>query len=156
MLHYRYKSLVTTRESFRKPNELEKWENIIFHSISLPHSRKKRISSESEAVSVSLITLPDERKFSEDVTVDSRKHILECNLSTSRSRLAVLLEHIHFLAERENITLKQLVALSLQLVSNETHDRETSNVCKEIVDKGSYSDVLHRVSLSKSAYLSIA
>ena len=52
-LHYRYKSLVTTRESFRKRNELEKWKNIIFHSISLPHSRKKRISSESEAVSVS-------------------------------------------------------------------------------------------------------
>ena len=70
-----------------------------------------------------------------------------------RSKLSSLLEHINFLAEREKIHPKQLTALALQLVSNESYDRDTSQVCKEIIDKYSYSGVLNNVSIPKSAYL---
>ena len=31
-LQYRYKSLISTRESFRKRNNLETWENMTFYS----------------------------------------------------------------------------------------------------------------------------
>ena len=93
------------------------------------------------SASIQTEALLQTRNFSEYVLTDSRKHILDCNLQVSRSRFSVLLEHLNFLADRENITTKQLVAIAPQLVSNDSHDRQTSNVCKEIVDKGSYSDV---------------
>ncbi|KAI6659651.1 hypothetical protein LOD99_14574 [Oopsacas minuta] len=74
-------------------------------------------------------------------------------MKTSRSRLGVLLEHVDFLAEREKIEPKQPLALALGLVSNKYYDRDTSDMCREIIDKGSFSGVLYKVQISKCAYI---
>ena len=128
---------------------------MVFHSIPLPvkHPRKKRISDYSGSDGLTVVALPDTKVFPEHIAVDSRKHILDCNLKTSRNRLKVLLEHINFIAERELIESKKLVALTVELVSNEIYDRDTSRVCKEIIVKGSFNKVVTKNSIPKSAHL---
>ena len=157
VIRYKYYSLQKSRESSRKRNELEIWDNMVFHSIPLPvkQPRKKRISeySGSDSDGFSVVTLPGLKVFSEHIATESKKHIIECNLITSRQRLKVLLEHINFIAERELIEPKKLVALTLELVSNETYDRDTSRVCKEIIEKGSFNKVVTKISIPKSAHL---
>ncbi|KAI6659904.1 hypothetical protein LOD99_14244 [Oopsacas minuta] len=74
-------------------------------------------------------------------------------MKTSRSRFGVLLEHEDFIAEREKIEPKQLLALALELVSKKSYDRDISDICREIIDKGSFSGVLNKVQISKCAYI---
>ncbi|KAI6648100.1 hypothetical protein LOD99_11909 [Oopsacas minuta] len=149
-LHLKFKSLLTSREAYRR-KDLETWDNMIFHSTHLTISNpRKRISLDPE---FSLVTDSENRNFSEQIVTESRKHILECHMKTSRSRLGVLLEHVDFLAEREKIEPKQLLALALELVSNKSYDCDTSDMCREIIDKGSFSGVLNKVQISKCAYI---
>ena len=153
-LHYKYKSLLTSRDAYRR-KDLETWDNIIFHSTRLTISNpRKRTSLDPESeYSPFIVTDSETRNFSEQIVTESRKHILECQVKTSRSRLGVLLEHIDFLAERERIEPKRLLALALELVSNKSYDRDTSEVCREIIDKGSFSGVLNKVQIDKCAYI---
>ena len=110
VIRYKYYSLQKSRESSRKRNDLETWENMVFHYIPLPvkQPRKKRISdySGSDSDGFSVVTLPGLKVFPEHIATDSKKHILDYNLKTSRQRLKVLLEHINFIAERELIEPK--------------------------------------------------
>ena len=39
------------------------------------------------------------------------------------------------------------------MVSNETYDRDTSRVCKKIIEKGSFNNVVTKISIPKSAHL---
>ena len=75
------------------------------------------------------MTDSETRNFSEQIVTESRKHILECQVKTSRSS-SVLLEHIDFLAERERFEPKRLLALALELTSNKSNNRDTSE-CAE-------------------------
>ncbi|KAI6649965.1 hypothetical protein LOD99_6329 [Oopsacas minuta] len=130
-LHLKFKSLLTSREAYRR-KDLETWDNMIFYSTHLTISNpRKRISLDPE---FSLVTDSENRNFSEQIVTESRKHILECHMKTSRSRLGVLLEHVDFLVEREMIEPKQLLALALELVSNKSYYRDTSDMCREIID----------------------
>ncbi|KAI6651140.1 hypothetical protein LOD99_5491 [Oopsacas minuta] len=112
---------------------------------------RKRISLDPEFSS--LVTDSENRNFLEQIVTESRRHILECHMKTSRSRLGVLLEHVDFLAEREKIEPKQLLALALELVSKKSYDRDISDICREIIDKGSFSGVLNKIQISECAYI---
>ncbi|KAI6661739.1 hypothetical protein LOD99_9874 [Oopsacas minuta] len=125
---------------------------MIFHSTHLTISNPRKRTSLDLKFS-SFVTDSENRNFSEQIVTESRKHILECHMKTSRSRLGVLLEHVDFLAEKEKIKPKQLLALALELVSNKSYDRDTSDMCREIIDKGSFSGVLNKVQISKCAYI---
>ncbi|KAI6651083.1 hypothetical protein LOD99_5660 [Oopsacas minuta] len=109
---YKFKSLISSREYYRKKSDLETWENLTFHSYTAPLSisipRKKRISLDPGLEPFRKVSISESRNFSEEIVHDSRKHLLDCNLQTSRSRLSILLDHIHFLAEREYVEPKQL------------------------------------------------
>ncbi|KAI6652993.1 hypothetical protein LOD99_4070 [Oopsacas minuta] len=154
---YKFKSLKSSREYYRKKSDLETWENMTFHSYTAPLSisipRKKRISLDPGLEPFRKVSISESRNFSEEIVHDSRKHLLDCNLQTSRSSLSILLDHIHFLAERENVEPKQLAALALGLISNNSYDRDTSQVCKEIINKGSFNGILHKAPIDKSAFL---
>ncbi|KAI6650000.1 hypothetical protein LOD99_6364 [Oopsacas minuta] len=111
-LHLKFKSLLTSRDAYPR-KDLKTWDNMIFHSTHLTISNpRKRISLDPEFSS--LVTDSESRNFSEQIVTESRKHILECHMKTSRSRLGVLLEHVDFLAEREKIEPKKLLALALE------------------------------------------
>ena len=148
-LHFKFKSLLTSREAYRR-RDLETWDNMIFHSTRLISNPREKRSLDPE---FSFFTDSENRNSSEQIVTESRKHFLDCHMKTSRSRLGVLLEHVDFLAEREKIEPKQLLALALELVSNKSYDRDTSEMCREIIDKGSFSGVLNKVQISKCAYI---
>ena len=114
-LHFNVKSLLTSREAYRR-RDLETWDNMIFHSTRLTISNPRKKRSLDPEFSF-LVTDSENRNFSKQIVTESRKHILECLIKTSRSRLGVLLEHVDFLVEREKIEPKQLLALDLDLVS---------------------------------------
>ena len=91
-----------------------------------------------------LDTDSETRNFSEKIVTESWKHILECQVKTSRSRLGgVLFEHIDLLAERERIEPKRILVLALESVSKISYDRDTSEVCREIIVKYSFCGVLN-------------
>ena len=105
-------------------------------SIPLSNPRKMRVSVDCETDHLANVKIPNETIFSENNVVDTRTHILQCHLKTSRARLKVLLGQIYFLAGREEIEPKKSVAMALELLSNEEKDHDTSNVCKGIVKTG--------------------
>ncbi|KAI6648609.1 hypothetical protein LOD99_7966 [Oopsacas minuta] len=84
---YKFKSLKSSREYYRKKSDLETWENLTFHSYTAPLSisipRKKRISLDPGLEPFRKVSISESRNFSEEIVHDSRKHLLDCNLQTS-------------------------------------------------------------------------
>ncbi|KAI6651836.1 hypothetical protein LOD99_4715 [Oopsacas minuta] len=93
---YKFKSLISSREYYRKKSDLETWENLTFHSYTAPLStsipRKKRITLDPGLELFCKVSISESRNFSEEITHDSRMHLLDFNLQTSRSRLSILLD----------------------------------------------------------------
>ena len=91
--------------------------------------------------------------FVEPKNSEQPKLISQLKLESQRSRLAVLLQHIQFIANREGVEDKDIATYALKLISNVEHDRKVSHVCSEILDTGTFSLPQKQLSIDKSAFL---
>ena len=126
--------LKSKRRDFVKRNDLDTWERMQFCDIPQPITMvsKKRKSSLS-------LSEPMERLvFEVDPNQEIRTPLLELHSKQLRHRLDAALSHIKSIAELEGVTPKQVASLCLQLIANEEKDYGTSDVCKDIVAKGTF------------------
>ncbi|KAI6651422.1 hypothetical protein LOD99_5229 [Oopsacas minuta] len=70
-----------------------------------------------------------------------------------RNRLSFLKSHLESVAENEHVSPKTLATYLLLLCCNEEQDRNSANVCKEMLEKGNSSPIYPQLSLDKSAFL---
>ena len=63
------------------------------------------------------------------------------------------MDHVNFVAHQEDVDTQTITAYILQLVSNDCYDRDTANISKEIVAKGTFSNSFREFTLSKTAFL---
>ena len=82
-------------------------------------------------------SIPVQHSFIEETSKEIRKSLLKLTMKAARNRLNVLLQHIQFAAQRE-----QVAALALELISNQEYDRETSKRCQEIINTGTYGNTI--------------
>ena len=143
--------LKETRRKFVKKNELESWEQMDFCDIpSLPVKAsipKKRKSSDT-------LNEPMQKLlFEVDPNQEIRTPLLKLQLKQLRHRLKSLLTHIKSIATFEQVSPKTIASLSLKLIANEEKDYGTSEVCRQIVEEGTYGK--HTIILSdrKSSFL---
>ena len=81
------------------------------------------------------------------LTMDYRKSINNISMEQQRSRLSSILESINSLSIIENTSEVKIAALALQLLSNQTDNREVARVSKSIVyDKfpGQFGKILKK------------
>ena len=123
-------------QKFVKNKDLITWEEQTFHQVTLP--RKLKLS---ESIALIEISENSPKVFTENVSTERRKPIKELNLQSVRHRLSSLLDHINYLAEKEEVDSRTITAYALQLVSNDFVDRDTSYVGKDIALKGKFSDI---------------
>ena len=76
--------------------------------------------------------------FEIDQNLEIRTPLLKLHSKQLRHRLDSVLSYIKSLAELEEVSPKIIASLCLQLIANEEKDYATINVCKEIVEKGTY------------------
>ena len=69
-----------------------------------------------------------------------RTPILNLQLQQLRIRLDSLLVDIKSTADLEQVTPKTIASLCLQLIANEEKNYKISEVCKEIIENGTYGD----------------
>ena len=81
-------------------------------------------------------SIPEQTKFIQ----------LELTMEAGRNRLSVLLQHIQFVAKREQVDERKIAALVLELSSNRKYDREISKVCEEIIKTGTFDNALKKPS----------
>ena len=125
--------LKETRRKFVKKNELESWKQMDFCDIpSLPVKAsisKKRKSSDT-------LNEPMQKLlFEVDPNQEIRTPLLKLQL---RHRLESLLTHIKSIATFEQVSPKTIASVSLKLIANEEKDYGTSEVCRQIVEEGTY------------------
>ena len=87
------------------------------------------------------------------MSTERRKPIKELTLQSVRHRLSSLLDHINYLAEKEEVDSRTITAYALQLVSNDFIDRDTSYVGKDIALKGKFSDINKQFPIDKAALI---
>ena len=144
-LRWKIRNIRKSREISRKQNTLEVWEGIDLYVVTSADSGSQ--------MSIDIVEpRPEQNSFIEENSIEMRKPVFQLTLKAARSRLKVLLKHIQFIAQREQVDEKKVVALALELISNQEYDRETSNVCKEIITTGTYGN-LNKVSIPKSSYI---
>ncbi|KAI6658785.1 hypothetical protein LOD99_15110 [Oopsacas minuta] len=97
-------------------------------------------------------SIPEQHSFIEENLTEIRKPLFKLTMKAARNRLNVLLKHIQFVAQREQVDEKKVAALALELISNQEYDRETSSICKEIIATGTYGNV-KKVSIPMSSYI---
>ena len=56
-----------------------------------------------------------------------------------------LIDSVREYAENEKISAKQVTAMVLQLISNDEKDYTVSNICKEIVETGTFASTKHEL-----------
>ena len=66
------------------------------------------------------------------ISAHHRKNLIDLSLQ-QRSRLSSVLESIRLLSDIEKISENKIVALALQLLSNQTDNRELAQVSKSTV-----------------------
>ena len=123
---YKFVELKDDREIFRKRNDLNTWNEMIFFDNSTS-AEKRRLSSEGD------ICTPD-HVHSKAI----RKPLLELTIKGQRVSLESLLALIKSLAASENVDSKTMAAMALQYVSSSSRDYSTSSFCQEIVSKGRF------------------
>ncbi|KAI6651923.1 hypothetical protein LOD99_4802 [Oopsacas minuta] len=97
-------------------------------------------------------SIPEQHSFIEENLTKIKKPLFKLTMKAARNRLNVLLRHIQFVAQREQVDEKKVAALALELISNQEYDRETSSICKEIIATGTYGNV-KKVSTPMSSYI---
>ena len=83
--------------------------------------------------------------FEADLSIEIRKPLSQLTTKALKTRLASLLNLIETLAVKEEVDDKTIASYGLQLVSNLTHDRNTSSFCKEIISTGSFGTANKRI-----------
>ena len=124
------------RRDFVKRGDITTWERMHFTDNPHPTSMalKKRKSSDSLTESMHQVV------FEIDQSLEIRTSLLKLQFKQLRRRLDSVLSHIKSLAELEEVSQKVIASLCLQLIANEEKDYATINVCKEIVEKGTYME----------------
>ena len=91
--------------------------------------------------------------FEVDPNQEIRTPPLKLQLKQLGHRLESLLTHIKSIATFEQVSPKTIASLSLKLIANEEKDYGTSEVCRQIVEEGTYGK--HNIMLSdrKSSFL---
>ena len=70
--------------------------------------------------------------FIEDLHRERRKSLTQLSLQQVKTRLNILLQHIHALANLENISPKSLTTYALHLLANEEKDYNASSIRKNL------------------------
>ena len=139
-IRHKFNILRSTRDSSRKLNKFEGWENNTFYSIPSAHPTKKRILAEKII-------------FESDLSMESKKSLSQLTLKASRARLNPLLNLIDSFVIKEEVDPKKIATYALMLISNLSKDVNTSSVCKQIIAKGSFSNETNPMPIDKSALL---
>ena len=105
------------RNSYNKCNDIQTWEDLMFHSCAPTRCPKKRIVDEMIS-------------FQAEISTEIRKPICLLKTKALRNRLKPLLHLIDSLAEREKVEPKVIATYALQLISNENHDRLVSTISR--------------------------
>ena len=139
----KFTKLVDLRKKSIKNNDLLFWEQASFHQgISLTNFESLTLgSSPSDNAYVS----------TEDLHRERRKSLTELSLRQVKTRLNILLQHIHALANLENISPKSLTTYALHLLANEEKDYNTSSICTNL-EHCSFNTSKF-LSLDKASYL---
>ncbi|KAI6648498.1 hypothetical protein LOD99_8130 [Oopsacas minuta] len=141
-IRYKFVELKGDREIFRKRNDLNTWDDMIFFDNSTL-AEKRRLSSEGD------ICTPNHVHAKA-----IRKPLLELTIKGQRVRLEPLLALIKSLAASENVDSKTMAAMALQFVSSSSGDYSTSSFCLEIVSKGTFQgNIKTHISIAKSTFL---
>ena len=111
-----------------------------FYSPEIEHPSKK-------------IFLVNRTIFEADLSVEMRKHLSDLTLKGLRFKLAPLLRLINLIADREEVDARTISAYALQLISNDSKDVSTANICKEIISKGAFADLSKKIPIDKSTFL---
>ena len=129
------------RNSYNKCNDIQTWEDLMFHSCAPTRCPKKRIVDEMIS-------------FQAEISTEIRKPICLLKTKALRNRLKPLLHLIDSLAEREKVEPKVIATYALQLISNENHDRLVSTICASwIYGEGTFGRMPKKVSIEKSSFL---
>ena len=83
-----------------------------------------------------------QHSFIEETSKEIRKPLLTLTMKIARNSLNVSLQDIQFAAQREHVDNKMVAALALELISNQEYDRETSKICQEIINTGTYGNAI--------------
>ena len=77
----------------------------------------------------------------------------QLTLKGLRSRFIPFLNLINVIAEKEEVDSKIFAAYALKLISNESRDTNTVNVCDQIISTGKFSNESKTMPLDKSTFL---
>ncbi|KAI6650537.1 hypothetical protein LOD99_7588 [Oopsacas minuta] len=119
-IRYKFVELKGDREIFRKRNDLNTWDDMIFFDNSTL-AEKRRLLSEGD------ICTPNQVHAKA-----IRKPFLELTIKGQRVHLEPLEALIKSLAANENVDSKTIAAMALQFVSSSSGDYSTSSFCLEI------------------------
>ena len=136
----KFAELKSNRQISQKNSDLKSWEELLFHSYEIKCLPKRRLSE-------------DRIIFEADLSIEIRKPLSQLTTKALKTRLASLLNLIETLAVKEEVDNKTIASYGLQLVSNLTHDRNTSSFCKEIISTGSFGTANKRIPIDKSTFL---
>ena len=139
-IRHKFTNLKSARDSSRKVKKLEEWENNIFYFIPSAHPTKKRILEERIIVESGL-------------SMETKRPLSQLTLKALRARLHPLLNLIDSFAIKEEVDPKIIATYALMLISNLSKDVNTSNVCKQIIAKGSFANEINSMPIDKSAFL---
>ena len=117
------RNLQKSRYIYSKKNILKDWENAEFYSVSTVPDFGSQMSLDT------IDPIPEQTTFIEENSTEIRKPLLKLTMKAARYRLSILLQHVQFVAQREQVEEKKITALLLELISNKEYDRETSKVC---------------------------
>ncbi|KAI6646937.1 hypothetical protein LOD99_9031 [Oopsacas minuta] len=144
-IRWKLRNLRKSRDHYQKIYNLNVWEGMEFYSVTTCNSGSQ--------MSIDTVdSIPEQHSFIEENLTEIRKPLFKLTMKAARNRLNVLLKHIQFVAQREQVDEKKVADLALELISNQEYDRETSSICKEIIATGTYGNV-KKVSTPMSSYI---
>ena len=135
-LRYRFTCLKSNWGAARKSKNMLVWEDKVFYTIpSDPPGNRKKVIIET------------------DISKEIRKPLSQLTLKGLRLRFIPLLNLIDVIAEKEEVDSKIIAAYALKLISNESRDTNTVNVCDQIISTGKFSNESKTMPLDKSTFL---
>ena len=139
-IRHKFNTLKSARDSSQRSKLVEEWEEKVFYTFPLTHPLKRRI-------------LQNKIIIASDLSIEQRKPLSQITLKAQRTRLNPLLNLIDTIAHKEEVEPKTIAAYALMLIANVSKDANTSNVCKEIITKGTFANEMRSMPIDKSAFL---
>ena len=137
----KFSTLKSERKDFNRRSDLSTWGEMLFHTCLYTNSKKKRVS---EGAII----------FEDEFSSETRKPLSELTLKGLRNRLNPIIQLIKTVASRERVDPIDIATYTLQLISNENHDTTVSNICKNLISRGTFGkNPKVSVSIEKSAFL---